>query len=193
MKRVKSEVEKIKFPRPYGTGLRVRSYIDKINKRKIFENWLLSKKTIEELAREQNMTRQTLNNWFKIFWKEEIKPRDIDISNLNLIIDEKYLDRKTVCLIGIIDKKVANWKFLNEKTYSFSFTPTGKRKWHYAHKNLHAFFSHLKNALPYLFQYISHPTIPNTTNYLEGEINSQIQHLIINHRGLNLEKRKYLI
>ena len=114
---MKSEVEKIKFPRPYGTGLRVRSYIDKINKRKIFENWLLSKKTIEELAREQNITRQTLNNWFKPFWNEKIKPRDIDISNSNLIIDGKYLDRKTVCLIGIVDKKVVFWKFDNGENY----------------------------------------------------------------------------
>jgi hypothetical protein len=264
----------------------------------LFESWLLSKKAIEELVREQNTTRQTLNNWFKQFWKEEIKPKDINISNLNLIIDGKYLDRKTVCLIGAVNKKVVNWKFnngenyltwisfflslktipfsivcdgqrgmlkavkqlfprviiqrcqfhvikyclakltrnpesiagqmlrllvldiskvktkddldnwlidfkdwyfnyenfLNEKTYSkTSFTKTNHPRWHYSHKNLHACFSHLKNALPYLFQYINHPTIPNTTNYLEGGINSQIQHLIVNHRGLNLNQRKYLI
>ncbi len=39
-----------------------------------------------------------------------------------------------------------------------------------------------------LFQYIKYPNIPNTTNQLEGGINSQIQHLIVNHRGLDLGK-----
>lgn len=258
----------------------------------------MSKKTIEELAREKNTTRQTLNNWFKKFWQEKIKPKIINIKGKILIIDGKFISRNIVCLIGIVNKKVVNWKFLNgenyltwisfflslktipfaivcdgqrgmlkaikqlfpkviiqrcqfhvikycltkltrnpesiagqilrllvlniskvknksdlnnwindfknwyfnyesflnEKTYSKTrFTKTNHPRWHYTHKNLHACFSHLKNALPNLFQYISHPQIPNTTNQIEGGINSQIQHLIINHRGLDLEKRKYLI
>jgi|AntAceMinimDraft_18_1070375.scaffolds.fasta_scaffold77356_1 transposase-like protein len=80
--------------------------------------------------------------------------------------------------------------FLNEKTYSKTrFTKTNHPRWHYTHKNLHACFSHLKNALPYLFQYINHPTIPNTTNQIEGGINSLLQEKLRNHRGLKLKKR----
>jgi len=257
----------------------------------------LGKKREKEISQEYGISQRTLIRWFKPFWQEKIKPKNINISNLNLIIDGKYLDKNIVCLIGVVKNQVVYWKFkngenylnwisfflslkkmpfsivcdgqrgmlkaikqlfpkiiiqrcqfhvisyclakltrnpeseagqtlrslvlniskvknksdlnnwlfsfknwyfkyesfLNEKTYSFSVTSTGRRKWHYTHKNLHACFSHLKNALPYLFQYINHPTIPNTTNYLEGGINSQIQHLIVNHRGLNLNQRKYLI
>lgn len=65
--------------------------------------------------------------------------------------------------------------FLKEKTYQDSLTPKGKRKWHYTHGRLHAAHSHLKNALPNLFQYIHYPNIPNTSNRIEGGINAQIQ------------------
>ncbi len=54
--------------------------------------------------------------------------------------------------------------FIKEKTYPFnSFTPTGRRKWNYTHQKLHASHSHLKNSIPYLFRYLQHLEIPNTT------------------------------
>jgi transposase-like protein len=90
------------------------------------------------------------------------------------------------------------WKtykeFVKEKTYPFnSFTPTGRRKWNYTHQNLHASHSHLKNSLPYLFRYLRYPQIPNTTNFVEGGINSQLQEKLRSHRGLKLPKRRVLI
>jgi len=84
--------------------------------------------------------------------------------------------------------------YLNEKTYfTIHFTKTNHSRWFYTHKNLRASFSHLNNAIKNLFNYIDYSNIQRTNNYLEGGINSQIQHLIVNHRGLNLEKRKYII
>lgn len=84
--------------------------------------------------------------------------------------------------------------FLNEKTYHpDSLTRTGKIKWSYTHKNVRASFSHLRNALPYLFNCLNHKEIPNTTNFLEGGINRQIQEKIRNHRGLNVRKKKVLV
>ena len=84
--------------------------------------------------------------------------------------------------------------FLKEKTYrTDSLTPTGRPKWHYTHGRLHAAHSHLKNALPNLFQYLRYPQIPNTTNFVEGAINSQMQEKLRFHRGLNLTKRRILI
>ena len=81
---------------------------------------------------------------------------------------------------------------IKEKTYPInSFTPTGRRKWHYTHQKLHA--SHFKNSLPYLFRYLQHPEIPNTTNFVEGAINAPMQEKIRFHRGLNLLKRRILI
>jgi len=84
--------------------------------------------------------------------------------------------------------------FLKERTYQTdNLTPTGRPKWHYTHGRLHAAHSHLKNALPNLFQYLRYPQIPNTTNFVEGAINSQMQEKLRFHRGLNLTKRRILI
>ena len=84
--------------------------------------------------------------------------------------------------------------FVKEKTYPInSFTPTGRPKWHYTHQKLHASHSHLKNALPYLFRYLKYPEIPNTTNFVEGGINSLMQEKLRFHRGLKLPKRRILI
>lgn len=85
-------------------------------------------------------------------------------------------------------------EFLKERTYQEdSLTPMGRRKWHYTHGRLHATHSHLKNALPNLFKYLLYPQIPNTSNYIEGAINSQMQEKLRFHRGLKLPKRRILI
>jgi len=84
--------------------------------------------------------------------------------------------------------------FLKEKTYQTdNLTPTGRPKWHYTHGRLHAAHSHLKNAFPSLFQYLRYPQIPNTTNFVEGAINSQMQEKLRQHRGLTLSQRRVLI
>jgi hypothetical protein len=83
--------------------------------------------------------------------------------------------------------------FLKEKTYQEKLTPRGRRKWHYTHGHLHASHSHLKNALPNLFQYLRYPGIPNTSNRIEGGINAQIQRKIDDHRGTTLLQRRQII
>lgn len=83
--------------------------------------------------------------------------------------------------------------FLKERTYQEELTPTGKRKWHYTHGHLHASYSHLKNALPNLFQYLRYREIPNTSNRIEGGINSLIQRHIDYHRGTKLLQRRQII
>ena len=89
---------------------------------------------------------------------------------------------------------LANQDFIKEKTYQTdSLTPTGRPKWHYTHGRLHAAHSHLKNSFPYLFRYLQHPKIPNTTNFVEGGINSLMQEKLRFHRGLSLPKRRILI
>lgn len=85
-------------------------------------------------------------------------------------------------------------EFLKEKTYQpYNLTPTGRPKWHYTHGRLHAAHSHLKNSIPNLFWYLRYPRIPNTTNFVEGAINSQMQEKLRFHRGLKLIKRRILI
>jgi hypothetical protein len=88
----------------------------------------------------------------------------------------------------------AHHNFMKEKTYQdYNLTPTGRKSWHYTHGKLHAAHSHLKNAIPNLFKYLTHPTIPNTSNFIEGAINSQLQEKLRFHRGLKLTKRRALI
>lgn len=83
--------------------------------------------------------------------------------------------------------------FLKERTYQDTLTPTGRKKWHYTHSRLHAAFSHVKNAYPYLFTYLKNPKIPNTSNRIEGSLNSQIQRKIDYHRGTNLIGQRQII
>lgn len=81
--------------------------------------------------------------------------------------------------------------FLKEKTYYFG--DNNERRWWYKHRNLRGMKSHINNALPYLFEYVRHPQIPRTTNFLEGGINAGVKELLRRHRGLSLEKRLALV
>jgi hypothetical protein len=83
--------------------------------------------------------------------------------------------------------------FLKERTYQEKLTPMGRRKWNYTHSHLHAAHSHLKNALPNLFQYLRYPQIPNTSNRIEGGINAQLQRIIDDHRGTKILQRRQII
>lgn len=98
-----------------------------------------------------------------------------------------------------------NWRkkydeYLKEKTYyefdtqyQYKNFTNGKRKWFYTHKKLRGAVYQIKTALPNLFCYLNNRNIPNTTNHIEGGINSQISLLLRLHRGLPIEKRKYLV
>jgi transposase-like protein len=83
-------------------------------------------------------------------------------------------------------------QFISEKTYH-SIHTAGKRRYHYTHARVRTCFSHLKNSLPEIFTYLNFPTTPNTTNHLEGGINSQLRDLLKIHRGINHQKRRYLL
>jgi hypothetical protein len=83
--------------------------------------------------------------------------------------------------------------FLKQRTYQDFQTLTGRRKWHYTHGRLHSAHSHLKNALPNLFQYLKYKDVPNTSNRIEGGINAQIQRHVDHHRGTTLFQRRQII
>lgn len=73
--------------------------------------------------------------------------------------------------------------YLSEKTYN----PATGRYW-YKHKLVRRSFFTIKRALPNMFHYLQHPSIPNTTNGIEGFFSHLKNHLNI-HRGLTLENR----
>lgn len=78
--------------------------------------------------------------------------------------------------------------FINEKT-EYLFT-SGKRKWHYTHKNVRSAYRSLKTNLPYLFTYQKYPelNIPNTTNSLDGSFSALKKKLAVHH-GLRRDRR----
>ena len=79
-------------------------------------------------------------------------------------------------------------EFLKEK----SCNPETNRKWH-THRKLRAVRSLVLNALPNLFWFVSDKHIPNTTNAVEGGINSPLAELLHRHRGITEAQKKSLV
>jgi len=96
--------------------------------------------------------------------------------------------------------EVDQWKnsFLkwNEKHKDFlkekSINPLTNKSW-YTHRKLRSVRSHLKNALDSMFLYTENINIPNTTNYVEGGINSPLSELLRRHRGIKKEEKRLLV
>lgn len=78
-------------------------------------------------------------------------------------------------------------EFLKERSYFDQ-----SKRWWYTHRKLRGVRSLLTNALPHLFIHIAHD-IPNTSNALEGGINSPLKFVFKEHRGLSVEHKKALV
>jgi hypothetical protein len=101
-------------------------------------------------------------------------------------------------------RKLAIWYYeyvdlLKEKTPNpnYYYGSNKSKNW-YTHRGLRSiYFSLYKLCFKEksLFRYLSNTTlnIPNTTNYVEGGINSPIKNLIRNHRGLNQKRKELLV
>jgi hypothetical protein len=76
--------------------------------------------------------------------------------------------------------------FLKERTY-------GECGWWYTHRKLRAVRSLLRNAAPDLFRYVDDPSIPRTSNHVEGGLNSRIKELLRSHRGISKHQRLALV
>lgn len=80
-----------------------------------------------------------------------------------------------------------HYDFLKERSHF-----ENSKRWWYTHRRLRGIRSLLSNALPNLFVYINH-NIPNTTNHVEGGINSPLKFCFKEHRGLSFENKKALV
>jgi len=69
--------------------------------------------------------------------------------------------------------------FLKERSHG----PNGR--WWYTHRRLRSVRSHINNVIPDLFRYVSDPSIPKTSNLVEGGLNARIKELFRCHRGLS--------
>ena len=74
-------------------------------------------------------------------------------------------------------------KFLKERSYS----PSGR--WWYTHRILRGVRSLLRNAVPDLFRFVTDPSIPKTSNHVEGGLNARLKELFRCHRGFSLQKK----
>lgn len=85
-------------------------------------------------------------------------------------------------------KELAQWyhrhkEYLQQKSYH----QTTGRYW-YTHKLLRRSYFTIKRALPNMFHYLSNPSIPYTTNGIEGYFSHLKNHLDL-HRGLTTQHR----
>ncbi len=73
--------------------------------------------------------------------------------------------------------------FLRERTVA------GNGKWRYTHRKLRAVRTLLRNAIPDLFRFVSDPSLPRTSNHVEGGCNGRIQELFRCHRGMSASRK----
>jgi len=104
---------------------------------------------------------------------------------LNSIITFKQFESRVV-----FEKKFNKWlnkwdTYLKEKTY-------WKKGWRYTHKKIRQARSHIKNALPYMFNYLDDAKISSNTNRLEW-LNAIIVEKIYDHRWLRKDRLISLI
>ena len=75
-------------------------------------------------------------------------------------------------------------EYINEKSRD---EQTGR--WWYTHKYLHRSVTHIKRAMPYLFNYTRYSNIPKTSNSIESFFGHLKDNLRL-HRGLSKEHFK---
>lgn len=80
------------------------------------------------------------------------------------------------------------------ETYS-SFLKERNESGEYIHRSIRSAFRTIKTVLPYLFtyQHYSSLSIPNTTNHIDGGVNTKLKELVRLHRGMRVDRRNVLI
>jgi hypothetical protein len=65
-------------------------------------------------------------------------------------------------------------------------------RWWYTHRRLRAVRSLIANSIPDLFRFVTDPSVPRTSNHVEGGINSRLKELFRSHRGLSVSRKLVL-
>ena len=87
------------------------------------------------------------------------------------------------------------WKLLHriwEKQYEKVFAEKNESGG-YAHRKLRSVRFIVRKAIPNLFTYLDYTGCPNTTNLVEGWVNTAIAEGLRRHRGLHLSQKKTLV
>lgn len=104
---------------------------------------------------------------------------------LNKIVVFKLFNQKWK-FIELFEEWSIKWdNYLKEKTY-------WKKRYWYKHKKLRQAKSHIKNAIPFMFNYLDNCNIDNNTNKLEW-LNALISEQVYNHRWIREDRLKTLL
>jgi transposase-like protein len=80
-----------------------------------------------------------------------------------------------------------------EKRYDYKVFSVRNEYGKFMYQRLRSVRFIMRKAIPYLFTYIDKPGVPNTTNLVEGWVNSAIAEALRLHRGLRLNEKKMLV
>lgn len=109
---------------------------------------------------------------------QQVKPL---IQELSTIEAWEHAHQWTTAVLGW----EKHWNtFLKQRTYF-----PGTKRWWYTHRSLRKVRSLVIHAIPNLFHYLDDPSIPKTSNGLEGRFGSLKNHYR-QHRGLSRERRE---
>ena len=98
---------------------RNRFDIATLNHHKLYEEWLLSKRTLSDFGIKYEVHRRTLDRWFQPFRDQDIVPNEVCCRDEVLIIDGYYVQyAATVLIAQTTQNTVVNWLF----TYAESFS-----------------------------------------------------------------------
>jgi hypothetical protein len=80
-----------------------------------------------------------------------------------------------------------------EKQYDFKIFRERDEYGKFKYQRLRSVRYIMRKATPYLFTYLDYPGVPNTTNLVEGWVNSAIAEALRLHRGLRIHEKKMLV
>ncbi len=80
-----------------------------------------------------------------------------------------------------------------EKRYQYKVFSARNDSGKFTYQRLRSVRFIMRKAIPYLFTYIEKPGVPNTTNLVEGWVNSAVAEALRLHRGLRLPEKKMLV
>ncbi len=91
------------------------------------------------------------------------------------------------------DKFIQKLRLTLEKFKDFLNEKNDKNQ--YLHRRLRSAIFGIKQALPYLFTYQDYPqlNIPNTTNHIDGGVNTKVKNLVKLHIGMRVDRRNKLL
>lgn len=89
-----------------------------IARRKLYLSWVRGTHTVTDIAIKNNVTRQTIHQWFIPFWKEPPRPKSVAYDDGILVVDAISLrGRRDVVLIGRTLTRVVYWSFADHENY----------------------------------------------------------------------------